>query len=285
MKTSLNYFLFIVACLCLFSCKKESTDDSNTPDVYVPPITIITKTVEVGDACEYSTYPYCYFSKMKDSSYTIVYNNALNSDNCFHIVNYSFHGILNWHKQYNFQNVRCISFDTTSDEGYLIHLCNQMYIYGDYWSMVMKLNQEGDSLWTRNFTDRKLGNAKALSNGEVCLASFKNEKPYALFLNSDGDSLRSAYIADTIDSICRYESIDSRLTANNELIFFINYEKFLTIMDPNGTPGICILKTDNMGNAIWERKAPYNFQISISIVMALCCAVMDLSSIYLQQVI
>jgi hypothetical protein len=134
-----------------------------------------------------------------------------------------------------------------------------MYIYGENWSMVMKLNQQGDSLWTRNFTDRKFGNAKALSNGEVCLASFKNEKPYTLFLNSNGDSLRSAYIADTIDSICRYECIDSRLTADNEMIFFINYEKFVTIMDPIGTPRICMIKTDYMGNAIWERQAPYSF--------------------------
>jgi len=259
MKTSLNHFLIMLACLCLFSCKKDKTAD-NTPHVYVPPLTILSKTIELGDACEYSTYPYCMFAKMKDSSYTMVYNNCLYVDKCFNVVNYSKNGILNWHKKIPYNYFRCISFDTTAEGGYLVHMCpqNNFYPYEE-WSTVMKLNQQGDSVWTKNFTNRKLGNAKALSNGEICLASIKNYRPYILFLNSDGDSLRSAYIADTIvtSEFGYYVGIDSRLTENNGLIFFVIYTES---DDPGIGPSYtCIIKTDYSGNVIWKKTIPYGF--------------------------
>jgi hypothetical protein len=257
MKTILNLSYIAIACLCLLSCKKNNTDDSNTPDTVAPPLTIISETIEAGDAIEYLAYPYCFFSKMKDSSYTIVYNNNVGGFG-FHVVNYSWNGILNWHKQYTnyeFANATCLSFDTTSGGGYVICLHDQEYSSFYPWTKIMMLNHQGDSLWTKNFYNCNFAKTIPLNNGEICLAYIKNNRPYALFLNSYGDSLRSSYIADTIAGDGTYFSIDSRLTSNNNLIFFINYTESAF---PNLGPVItCLIKTDPQGNIIWGKKISY----------------------------
>ena len=254
MRKATILFIIIAASLCLFSCKKDNNNVNNDPPVNVPPpITILSKTIEVGDACEHFDYPKCYFAKLKDSSYTIVYNSAYITGSCFNLVNYSKYGILNWHKQFPITYAQCISFDTTADGGYLVYIRWQQQDYPAVdWSSLMKLNHQGDSIWTKNFYKRYYGKTIPLSNGEICLASIKNRKPYVLFLNSTGDSLRSAYIGDTLVSgiYDSYTGIYSLLTPTNDLIFFIEY-----YVVPNHYN--CVIQTDYMGNVMWQKTLPF----------------------------
>jgi hypothetical protein len=253
MKKNLNLFLIITVLLFLYSCKKESNDDVTPPDNLLPPVTLLSKTIEIFDAYEADVgHLNCFFTKLKDSSYTIVYNGFESGFN-FYMVNYSQNGLQNWRKDYPFFSY-CESFDTASDNGYLVTFKNR----ADFrYSWLIKFNQQGDTLWTKTFYKHYYCKVKELSNGDICLASITNDKPEYLFLNSDGDSIKSVYIADTLVTTewGLYTDNSLRITSNGNLIFFNDYLQ--SNYPSHYTPYCCITETDLIGNIVWQKTIPY----------------------------
>ena len=143
------------------------------------------------------------------------------------------------------------SVEQTPDNGYIIAGRTNSFGAGNYDIYVLKLNIDGDSMWTKTFGGSHIDEGYSVSNtsdggyiiggGARSFSEWCCYTVYVLKINSDGDTIwtRTYDISNKCYSILP--------TSDDGFIIIGSTEMCTTIMD------VYLLKINNEGNVIWSR--------------------------------
>jgi hypothetical protein len=253
MKNKFSLLLIVILFTSAFStCKKKNTEDPPT-SIPVQTISILTD-IKTEDAYCANLSMGQQFFILPDSSYSLIYSSYVTCGEPLRIVNYSKNGPLNWEKQYSYHPFVITSSDSISGGGYMVLMRDGLGL--SVYNLVLKVNQQGDSVWKHDFPGRFFDNIEVMDNGNICLLTTQYSKPYILMLNPNGDSISSFSFGDSLTTmIGEFRPVFNN--NNNDFVFCYN------LVNPQNVS--YFVKVDYLGNIIWEKTIPNLFFSFISL--------------------
>lgn len=193
-----------------------------------------------------------------DSGFIISYRESVLSS-IASFIKFSSDNSVIWESNFDFGDNTCYINSVVVNEENMLVAIGHVYEGGTNSILLMKLDNNGDEVWTKfyefannNNRGRSIVNAYD-GNGYYCLGSRSGTSNLLLRVNESGDTLWTK----PIGNFNNYYPVEMTTTPDNSLIISVHND-----MDTIG-----YLKTDSLGNELWERKYgtdSYNFCVSIA---------------------